>query len=215
MLKDGSQQIFFYQNTGFTKSIESRKRKGDFDMGKKALINIDYTVDFVADDGALTCGKSAQRIEGFITSLTDSFIQNGDFVVFAVDIHKEHDPYHPESRLYPPHNIDGTEGRRLYGRLGELYERMKNKENVYYMDKTRYSAFAGTDLEMQLRSRGIDELHLCGVCTDICLLHTAVDAYNKGFTLVVYEKGTASFNEVGHHWALEHFQQALGAKVIE
>lgn len=183
-------------------------------MGKKALINIDYTVDFVADHGALTCGKPAQMIENFITSLTDTFIQNGDFVVFAVDIHKEQDPYHPESQLYPPHNIAGSEGRRLYGQLGELYERMKNKENVYYMDKTRYSAFAGTDLEIQLLARGIDELYLCGVCTDICVLHTAVDAYNKGFKLAVYEKGTASFNEAGHDWALKHFQHALGAKVI-
>ena len=32
-------------------------------MGKKALINIDYTVDFVADAGALTCGEPGQAIE--------------------------------------------------------------------------------------------------------------------------------------------------------
>ena len=56
------------------------------------------------------------------------------------------------------------------------------------MDKTRYSAFAGTDLEMKLRERGIEEVHLVGVCTDICVLHTAVDAYNKGFKIVVYER---------------------------
>ncbi len=61
------------------------------------------------------------------------------------------------------------------------------------MDKTRYSAFAGTDLEMKLRERGIEEVHLVGVCTDICVLHTAVDAYNKGFKIVVYEKAVASF----------------------
>ena len=30
------------------------------------------------------------------------------------------------------------------------------------MDKTRYSAFAGTDLEMKLRERGIEEVHLVG-----------------------------------------------------
>ena len=33
-------------------------------MVKKALINIDYTVDFVADAGALTCGVPGQEIEG-------------------------------------------------------------------------------------------------------------------------------------------------------
>ena len=56
------------------------------------------------------------------------------------------------------------------------------------MDKTRYSAFAGTDLEMKLRERGIEEVHLVGVCTDICVLHTAVDAYNKGFKIVVLKR---------------------------
>lgn len=55
------------------------------------------------------------------------------------------------------------------------------------MDKTRYSAFAGTDLELKLRERGITELHLIGVCTDICVLHTAVDAYNKGFDIVIHK----------------------------
>ena len=81
------------------------------------------------------------------------------------------------------------------------------------MDKTRYSAFAGTDLEIRLRERGIEELHICGVCTDICVLHTAVDAYNKGFKMVIYENAVASFNEAGHEWALSHFVHTLGAKV--
>jgi hypothetical protein len=30
--------------------------------------------------------------------------------------------YHPESKLFPPHNIAGTSGRQLYGTVGEIYE---------------------------------------------------------------------------------------------
>jgi nicotinamidase-related amidase len=60
----------------------------------------------------------------------------------------------------------------------------------------------------------VNELHLVGVCTDICVLHTAVDAYNKGYRIVVHEKGVASFNPAGHEWALGHFEGALGATVI-
>ncbi len=81
------------------------------------------------------------------------------------------------------------------------------------MDKTRYSAFAGTDLEMKLRERGIEEVHLVGVCTDICVLHTAVDAYNKGFKIVVFEKAVASFNAQGHEYTLGHFKSCLNAEV--
>ncbi|UQZ87564.1 Isochorismatase family protein YecD [Paenibacillus konkukensis] len=176
----------------------------------KALIVIDYTVDFVV--GKLPCGQPAIDIEERIAELTEEFVQSGDFVVMAVDLHDENDPLHPESKLFPPHNIRGTSGRELYGKLKPVYE--GSREAIYWMDKTRYSAFCGTDLELKLRSRGIRELHLVGVCTDICVLHTAVDAYNKGFDIVVHRDAAASFNAAGHEWALGHFEHTLGASVV-
>ena len=180
----------------------------------RALINIDYTNDFVADNGALTCGEPGQDIEPFITHITEEFISNDDFVVFAVDKHEENDNYHPEVYLYPPHNIQGTEGRVLYGTLNKTYQQNMLKENVYWMDKTRYSAFAGTDLELKLRERFITEVHLAGVCTDICVLHTAIDAYNKGFKIVIHKDAVASFDIDGHDWALNHFKKTLNATVV-
>jgi nicotinamidase-related amidase len=179
----------------------------------KALINIDYTYDFVADAGALTCGEPGQAIEGKIAELTKSFIENGDYVVFAIDVHDKGDEYHPETKLFPLHNLRETSGRDLFGALQNVYEENQQRENVVYMDKTRYSAFAGTDLEIKLRERGITEVHLVGVCTDICVLHTAVDAYNKGFKITVYKDAVASFNQIGHEWALGHFEQSLGATI--
>jgi nicotinamidase-related amidase len=179
----------------------------------KAFINIDYTYDFVADAGALTCGIPGQAIEKTIVRLTKEFIEKGDYVVFAIDVHDDGDEYHPETKLFPPHNLRGTSGRHLFGALQEVYEENKQRDHVVFMDKTRFSAFAGTDLEMKLRERGITEVHLVGVCTDICVLHTAVDAYNKGFKIVVYKDAVASFNQAGHEWALGHFEQSLGAVV--
>lgn len=180
----------------------------------RALINIDYTVDFVADKGALTCGAPGQEIEEEITKITNDFITNKDFVVFAIDAHRENDSNHPEAKLFPPHNIIGSEGRLLYGALNTVYQTYRFDDNVHWIDKTRYSAFAGTDLEIKLRERGITEVHLVGVCTDICVLHTAVDAYNKGFKIVIHQAAVASFNQAGHEWALQHFKQSLGAEVL-
>ncbi|WP_040949559.1 cysteine hydrolase family protein [Gorillibacterium massiliense] len=177
----------------------------------KALIVIDYTVDFVT--GKLPVGEPAIAIEDAIVKLVKQFLNNGDAVVMAVDLHEENDPDHPESKLFPPHNIRGTEGRRLYGKLDELYE--SRKASIMWMDKTRYSAFHGTGLDAWLTERGIRELHLVGVCTDICILHTAVDAYNKGYHIVVHQPAVASFNAAGHDWALDHFRGTLGAEVIE
>jgi len=176
----------------------------------KALIVIDYTYDFVV--GRLPVGEPGIAIEGRVRELAERFAGNGDWVVLAVDLHEEGDGRHPETRLFPPHNIRDTDGRKLYGKLGEWYS--ADGRDAYWMDKTRYSAFCGTDLELKLRERDVREIHLIGVCTDICVLHTAVDAYNKGFRTVVHADAVASFNPQGHEWALGHFENVLGAEVV-
>lgn len=177
----------------------------------KALIVIDFTRDFVT--GALPVGQPAVEIDETVAAITEAYCSNKDEVIMAVDLHEENDPYHPETVLFPPHNIRGTEGRHLYGRLAEVIE--KRKDEIRWMDKTRYSAFCGTDLELKLRERGITDIALIGVCTDICVLHTAVDAYNKGFHITIYEDAVASFNPAGHDWALSHFRSSMGAQVVK
>lgn len=181
---------------------------------KRALINVDYTYDFVAGDGKLTCGVPGQAIEDKIVEITQEFIENNEFVAFGIDAHELDDPLHPEAASFPEHNIIGTPGIELYGKLRTLYEENKANKNVFYFEKTRYSAFTGTNLELKLRERHIEELYLVGVCTDICILHTAIDAYNKGFKIVIPESAVASFNQDAHEWALSHFKEILGAKII-
>lgn len=181
----------------------------------KALLIIDYTNDFVAENGALTCGEPAQHIEGRITSLCQQFLHESQFVVLAVDIHEREDAFHPETALFPPHNLRGSRGRELFGALQQVYLQHKDEPYMYWMDKTRYSAFAGTDLEIRLRTRGIEELHLVGVATSICVLHTAMDAYNKGFSITIHSDAIADFDPNGHQWAIQHFKNVLGANVIQ
>ena len=87
----------------------------------KALISIDYTVDFVADEGKLTAGAPAQAISESIAQVTQLAFDQGAYVFFAIDAHDVDDPFHPESKLFPPHNIIGTSGRDLYGPLADFY----------------------------------------------------------------------------------------------
>ena len=129
-------------------------------MANEALLIIDYTNDFVADDGALTCGQAAQTLDEHITQLADDFLKAGKWVYLPTDVHQQNDPYHPESRLYPPHNIKGTWGRELYGRLGKWYQKHQDDEHVVLLDKTHYSSFCGTPLDLRLRERKVDTVHL-------------------------------------------------------
>ena len=181
---------------------------------KKAFILIDYSVDFIADDGALTTGKAGQALEQDILNYAKEFVDNGDYFVVAMDDHVKGDKYHPETKLFPPHNLHKTPGQALYGSIKEYYDEVSDRDNVFFTYKTRYSAFAGTTLDQKLRERDIKDIYLAGVCTDICIVHTAVDAYNLGYTIHVAESCVASFNQAGHEWALNHFESSLGAQVI-
>lgn len=181
----------------------------------KALISIDYTVDFVADDGKLTAGQPAQAIADKIAAVTQEAYDQGDYIFFAIDCHDEDDDFHPETKLFPSHNIKGTSGRDLYGKLAVVYEGIKDDARVFWMDKRHYSAFSGTDLDIRLRERRVDTVVLTGVLTDICVLHTAVDAYNLGYTIEIVASAVASLTEENHQFALNHFKHVLGARVIE
>lgn len=181
---------------------------------KKALISIDYTYDFVADDGKLTAGKPAQAIEETVTRVTREAYEAGDYIFFAIDGHDEGDDFHPETSLFPPHNIKGTKGRNLYGQLADLYEQIKGDHRVFWLDKRHYSAFSGTDLDIRLRERRVTTVVLTGVLTDICVFHTAIDAYNLGYDIEIPAKAVASMTEENHQFALNHFKNVLGAKIV-
>ena len=46
----------------------------------KALISIDYTFDFVADEGKLTAGASAQAISDSIAQVTQLAFDQGAYI---------------------------------------------------------------------------------------------------------------------------------------
>ena len=181
----------------------------------KALISIDYSYDFVADDGKLKAGKPAQAIEDRIAQVTQEAYDNGDYIFVAMDRHDEGDTFHPETKLFPPHNIAGTAGRELYGKLAGVYDAIKDDHRVFWMDKRHYSAFSGTDLDIRLRERRVTTVVLTGVLTDICVLHTAIDAYNLGYDIEVVESATASLTTEAHDFAIGHFKNVLGATIVE
>ncbi len=178
----------------------------------KALIIIDYVNDFVAESGRLTCGEPGQALEGYILGLIGQFSDEGQFVVTATDNHDIDDIYNKEKDMFPPHCFD-EQGRALYGEVVKAVQKVKPAQ-LLEIQKHRYSAFAATPLNLKLQERGVTELHLVGVCTDICVLHTAIDAYNLGYKIVLHTKGVASFNAKGHDAAIDHIKNVLCGEIV-
>lgn len=179
----------------------------------QAFILVDYSYDFVATDGKLTCGAPAQAIESAIYQKWQTYSSKKLPIFVMMDLHHDNDAFHPETKLFPPHNIEGTDGRKLFGKIHDLYSVEQNEPHVFWLDKLRYSSFCGTPLHQLLQERGITEIEIAGVCTDICVLHTAIDAYNLGYKVTVDENCVASFDQTGHEYALKHFKNVLGMAV--
>ena len=60
------------------------------------------------------------------------------------------------------------------------------------LDKPRFGAFHGTDLELILRSRGIDTVIISGIATNVCCETTAREAMVRDFRVLFLSDGTAA-----------------------
>ncbi|HSY34904.1 MAG TPA: hydrolase [Acidobacteriaceae bacterium] len=70
--------------------------------------------------------------------------------------------------------------------------------------KRHWGAFAGTDLEQQLKSRGIDTVVLTGISTNAGVESTARQGTGLGFAFVLVEDACSSQDAEHHRFAFEH-----------
>lgn len=80
--------------------------------------------------------------------------------------------------------------------------------------KRRTSAFAGTDLDLVLRARGIDSLVLTGVATSAMVAATLYDASDRGYRLTVLRDGCADPDPAVHDVLVENVFRGRGAEIL-
>ena len=163
-------------------------------MPKEALLIVDMSCDFVADDGSLTAGKPAQEIVPYIVAKANEFLHNDQVVVVTMDAHEENDAHF---ELWPAHNVVGTKGQELYGELATWFKEHEENEHVIYQPKTNYNAFFKTGLAEKLKALQVEKVHVVGVCTDICDYLTVAGADAEGFKTAIHRQGVATFTDLG------------------
>jgi nicotinamidase-related amidase len=167
-----------------------------------AVIVVDMLRGFFEEGYPLYCGDRAREIIPKIQALLRRETARGSKVFFVCD---SHDPDDLEFKTFPPHCVRGTREAEIIPELngypGEVIE------------KKRYSCFYNTSLDEKLRAFGPERLIICGVCTDICVMHTVADARNRDYAVEVPVDCVASFNDAGHEFALQHVEKALGAEL--
>lgn len=84
------------------------------------------------------------------------------------------------------------------------------KESDLEVTKRQWGAFYGTDLELQLRRRGIDTIVLTGISTNIGVESTARNAWELGFNLVVVEDACAAADSAQHQGSMTNIFPRIG-----
>ncbi|MFD1738777.1 cysteine hydrolase family protein [Bacillus salitolerans] len=171
-------------------------------MSKEALLIIDMSNDFVSDEGNLTVGKPAQDIVASIVEAANDFLHRDQVVAICMDEHAEDDGHF---ELWPAHNVKGTWGQELYGELQTWFDEHKHHPNVIYIAKPEYDAFFNTNLDDKLKEKGVEKVHLAGVCTDICNFLTAYGAYARGYKTVAHQDKMATFTN-NHNVFVKHME---------
>jgi nicotinamidase-related amidase len=183
----------------------------DDDAAKKesryAILVADMLNDFV--HGKLKCER-ARRIIPNIKLLLDSARQNEIPVFYCNDEHLMDDAY--ELKLWGPHAMKGTQGAKVI-------EELKPHKSDYIIPKRRYSAFDGTGLDNALKGayngKGADTVIITGMHTHVCGIHTAYDAFVRGFNIIVPEDGVDAFTEKDHQAGLDYMKRVYGAKITK
>jgi len=76
--------------------------------------------------------------------------------------------------------------------------------------KRQWGAFYGTELDLQLRRRGVDTIVLCGIATDRGVESTARFAYEYGYQQIFVEDAMASMTDEQHHAAVNFIFKRIG-----
>ncbi|PRS01917.1 isochorismatase [Bacillus atrophaeus] len=83
-------------------------------------------------------------------------------------------------------------------------------ENDYTVTKRQWSAFFGTDLDLQLRRRGMDTIVLYGIATNIGVESTAREAFQLGYQQIFITDAMAAFSEEQHESTLRVIFPGIG-----
>ncbi|MCW5625633.1 MAG: cysteine hydrolase [Burkholderiales bacterium] len=161
-----------------------------------AVLVIDMERDFV-DAGAVQETPGGRALVPVINRLIGWARHHAAPVIFTHEMHRaDHSDYGIELEFDPVHCIEGTPGCELTDGLDVQPHdwRIRNKR--------RYDSFVGTDLDLLLRSRRIENLVCCGVTTHCCVLSTVYSARHLDYRAIVPADAVAAVSPAHQEAAL-------------
>jgi nicotinamidase-related amidase len=106
----------------------------------------------------------------------------------------------PDGRdgLRPITDLPAAARRSMPLDWAELLPELGIQASDIVLTKRQWGAFYGTELDLQLRRRGVDTIILCGISTSVGVESTARDAYERGYNQIFVEDAMASGDAEAH-----------------
>ncbi|MBI5229445.1 cysteine hydrolase [Candidatus Micrarchaeota archaeon] len=168
---------------------------------KTTVIVIDMINDFVT--GVFKSARAAKIIPN-IKALLDYARKQGVPIVYTTDAHLPN--VDPEFDVWGSHAVAGTWG-------AEIVDELKPHKGDFRVLKRKYSAFQGTDLDQLLRELKVDTVILTGVVTDICIQHTAADAFFRGYKIIVPKDCVEAVDAPTQEAAMKYLRKAYRPEI--
>jgi len=151
---------------------------------KRALIVVDVQNDF-CPGGALPVAEG-DKVVAPLNELIAEFLERGEPVFKTRDWHPETTKHFAAyGGTWPVHCVQNTRGAEFHPELlDDIHIRVISKG---LGDEDCYSAFDGTDLALQLRRLGVEEVWVGGLATDYCVKDTVLAALKAGFEVKALE----------------------------
>ncbi len=173
-----------------------------FDPARAALVLIDLQRGIVARP---TEPHAAADLLARSSRLAEALRPLGTLVV------RVRVSFGPGHALAPVNDVDQpNDFSKLPAGWDELVPDVRIDPADLIVTKHQWGAFYGTDLELNLRRRGIDTVLLGGVATNIGVESTARDAWERGFKLLLVEDIMATANAAAHEMSVKTIFPRLG-----
>lgn len=161
-----------------------------------ALLVIDMERDFL-DAGAVQETPGGRALVPAINGLIAWARSHALPVIFTHEMHRaDHSDFGIELEFDPVHCLEGTRGCELADGLDV------QSTDPRILNKRRYDCFLGTDLDLLLRGRRIENLVCCGVEAHVCVMNTVFTARNLDYRVLLPRDATAGVTPAHYDAAL-------------